>query len=171
MVPSQPEDRDVLAGEYVLGLLDPAAMAEVEQALGSDSDLTRRIGFWEERLLPATAALGKVEVDPAQWARIEQTLAMRRRALGPTTPPSLTRPRARILRARGGACAVAGHHGARHGRCDPSSDPAEPRRGAGESPTRYYAILQSRDAAGQESGPGWAHPGRPERHRPVSAAG
>ena len=78
MIPSQPEDRDVLAGEYVLGLLDSAAMAEVERALGSDADLARRIAFWEERLLPASAAVGKADVDPAQWARIEQALEIGR---------------------------------------------------------------------------------------------
>ena len=99
MIPSQLEDRDVLAGEYVLGLLDPAAMVEVEQALGSDADLARRIAVWEERLLTASAALGKADVDPAQWARIEQALATRRQTLDPTTAPSLTRVRHGVLRA------------------------------------------------------------------------
>ena len=156
MIPSQPEDRDVLAGEYVLGLLDSAAMAEVERALGSDADLARRIAFWEERLLPASAAVGKADVDPAQWARIEQALATRRQALGSTAAPALTRPRGGMLRAAwrspalwrattGLATAAAILLAILPSRV---SAPAE-------SPTRYYAILQSRDASGQESGPGW----------------
>jgi anti-sigma-K factor RskA len=156
MIPSQPEDRDVLAGEYVLGLLDPAAMAEVEQALGSDADLARRIAVWEERLLPASAALGKADVDPAQWARIEQALATRRQTLDPTTAPSLTRVRHGVLRAAWRSPTL---WRATTGLATAAAILLAilPNRvGApGESPTRYYAILQSRDAAGQESGPGW----------------
>lgn len=88
MIPSEPNDRDVLAGEYVLGLLDDTGVAEVEHAMRSDADLARRVAFWEDRLLPASTALGKAEVDPAQWARIEQSLAARRQTLGRTrTPP------------------------------------------------------------------------------------
>lgn len=156
MIPSEPEDRDVLAGEYVLGLLDADARAEVERAVVADTDLARRVAFWEEKLLPASVALGRAEVDPAQWARIERALATRRQALRRTTamPPSRTR-RAMVSAAwrsttlwratTGLATAAALLLAILPGR---SSAPAE-------SPTRYFAILQSRDATGQESGPGW----------------
>jgi anti-sigma-K factor RskA len=152
MIPSEPEDRDVLAGEYVLGLLDADATAEVERALGSDVDLARRVAFWEERLLPASAVLGPAEIDPAQWARIERDLATRRQALG--RPPAS--PRRLLLRAAWGnpalwrATTALATAAAILLAILPSrvSAPAE-------SPTRYFAILQSRDAAGQESGPGW----------------
>lgn len=156
MIPSDPEDRDVLAGEYVLGLLDAAATAEVEHALASDADLARRVAFWEERLLPLAAALGKVEVDPAQWARIEQDLATRRQALGRTTTLPLPRPRRAVLRAVWRSPAL--------WRVTTALATAaalllailpRPMLAPAESPTRYFAILQSRDATGQESGPGW----------------
>ena len=156
MIPSDPEDRDVLAGEYVLGLLDAAAMADVERALRSDADLARRVAFWEEQLLPASAALGKAEVDPAQWARIEQALATRRHVPGRTAAPASMRSKHGMMRAAwrspflwrtttGLAMAAALVLAILLGRL---SAPAE-------SPTRYFAILQSRDALGQESGPGW----------------
>ncbi|MDV2988479.1 UNVERIFIED_CONTAM: anti-sigma factor [Methylobacteriaceae bacterium AG10] len=156
MIPSEPEDRDVLAGEYVLGLLDAAAMAEVEQALVSDADLARRVAFWEERLLPASAALGRAEVDSEQWARIERDLAMRRQSLGRTTMSAPLRPRNGTVRAAWQSAALWRTATALSTAAAillailPSrlSAPAE-------SPTRYFAILQSRDAAGQESGPGW----------------
>ncbi|MGC5781185.1 anti-sigma factor [Methylobacterium sp. NFXW15] len=156
MIPSDPEDRDVLAGEYVLGLLDAAATADVERALRLDADLARRVAFWEEQLLPASSALGKVEVDPAQWARIEQALATRRQAPGRTAASAFKRLRRGMLRAAwrsptlwrtttGLATAAALVLAFLSSRM---SAPVE-------SPTRYFAILQSRDALGQESGPGW----------------
>ncbi len=156
MIPSDPEDRDVLAGEYVLGLLDAVAMADVKQALRTDADLARRVAFWEEQLLPASSALGKAEVDSAQWARIEQALATRRQALDRSTPPALTRSKSGMMRAAwrsptlwrtttGLATAAALVLAILLSRM---SAPAE-------SPTRYFAILQSRDTLGQESGPGW----------------
>ncbi|GJD92391.1 hypothetical protein BHAOGJBA_5945 [Methylobacterium hispanicum] len=156
MIPSDPEGRDVLAGEYVLGLLDGAATAEIERALLSDADMARRVAFWEECLLPASSALGMAEVDPAQWARIEQDLVTRRHALGRTTPSALTRSKHGIMRAAwhspslwrattGLATAAALILAILLSRM---SAPVE-------SPTRYFAILQSRDALGQESGPGW----------------
>ncbi|MER2250100.1 anti-sigma factor [Methylorubrum podarium] len=156
MIPSEPEDRDVLAGEYVLGLLDAAATAEVEQALASDADLARRVVFWEERLLPASAALGKAEVDPTQWARIERDLATRRQALGRTTISPPSRPRYGAVKAAWRSAAL--------WRATTALATAAaillailPSRlsAPAESPTRYFAILQSRNAAGQESGPGW----------------
>lgn len=156
MIPSEPEDRDVLAGEYVLGLLDTDATAEVERALGSDADLARRVAFWEDRLLPASSALGEADVDPAQWARIERDLATRRQVLRRTTALPPARPRRAMVSAAwrnpalwrattGFATAAAILLAILPNRL---SAPAE-------SPTRYFAILQSRDATGQEGGPGW----------------
>lgn len=156
MIPREPEDRDVLAGEYVLGLLDADTRAEIEQALNSDADLARRVAFWEEQLLPASAAVGKVEVDPAQWARIEQDLTTRRQALGRSTISAPSQPRHGLVRAAWRSPALWRATTALATAAaillailpNRSSAPAE-------SPTRYFAILQSRDAAGQESGPGW----------------
>ncbi|GLS42165.1 anti-sigma factor [Methylobacterium brachythecii] len=156
MIPSEPEDRDVLAGEYVLGLLDSDATAEVERNLDSDADLARRVTFWEERLLPVSAALGTAEVHSDQWARIERDLATRRQALGRTSTLPPARPRPAIWSAAWRSPAV--------WRATTALATAAaivlailPNRvsAPAESPTRYFAILHSRDAAGQESGPGW----------------
>lgn len=156
MIPSAPEDRDVLAGEYVLGLLDATTTAEVERALDSDADLSRRVAFWEERLLPASAALGSVEVDPAHWVRIERDLLTRRQGFGRTTALAYS------LRRRG-LIGAAWRNPALWRVTTATATAAAillailPSRlsAPAESPTRYFAILQSRDAAGQESGPGW----------------
>lgn len=156
MIPSEPEDRDVLAGEYVLGLLDAEATTEVERMLGADADLARRVAFWEERLLPASAALGPAEVYPEQWARIERDLATRRQALSRTTALPPARPRRSLWGTAWQSPAL--------WRATTALATAAaivlailPNRvsGPAEGPTRYFAILQSRDAAGQESGPGW----------------
>jgi anti-sigma-K factor RskA len=156
MIPSEPEDRDVLAGEYVLGLLDSDAAAEVERALGFDADLARRVAFWEERLLPASAALGTTAVDSEQWVRIERDLATRRQELGRTSALPPARPRRAMVGAAWRNPAL--------WRATTALATAAaillailPNRvsAPAESPTRYFAILQSRDATGQEGGPGW----------------
>jgi anti-sigma-K factor RskA len=72
-----PEDRDelhMLAGEYVLGVLDPAAAREVEETLATNDELRRAVIFWEERLQPL-AALAPAATPPADgWQRIEAAL-------------------------------------------------------------------------------------------------
>lgn len=153
MIPSAPDDRDILAGEYVLGLLDETARTEVERALAGDADLARRVAFWEERLLPATAALEPVAADPALWARIERDLSARRRdrrAIRPIAArdrpwrrawnsPAVWRAATALATAAAILLAIL------PGRTVNAPD----------GPTRFFALLQSRDAGGQEIGPGW----------------
>jgi anti-sigma-K factor RskA len=84
-----PEDRDelhVLAGEYVLGVLEPEARREVEAALATHETLRRAVAFWEERLHPLAALAPTAEPPPGLWPRIEQQIA------------ALPRPRAPLLR-------------------------------------------------------------------------
>lgn len=154
MIPTQPEDRDVLAGEYVLGLLDSEAAAEVAHALASDADLARRVTFWEEQLLPAVTALEPAAVDGAIWSRIERELSTRRHALEAVrrsrgnrrsalrrawASPAVWRVATALATAAAVLLAILPI---------PSGLPTD-------SPTRYFAILQGREAGGGESGPGW----------------
>lgn len=58
MIPGTRDELHVLAGEYVLGLLDPADMREAETALASNAELRGAVAFWENQLHPlATLAL------------------------------------------------------------------------------------------------------------------
>ncbi|MEA1834445.1 anti-sigma factor [Methylobacterium durans] len=154
MIPSEPEERDVLAGEYVLGLLDAAAVSEVERALASDPDLARRVAYWEEQLLPATGILVPAEVDPVLWARIEAEVIGRRQAATIASQPSQIRPSVWLRAWQSPAVWRATTALATAAAILLAVLPArviQPQ----DSPTRYFAILQSRDASGQESGPGW----------------
>jgi anti-sigma-K factor RskA len=98
-----PEDRDelhMLAGEYVLGVLEPAASHEVAAALPGNDDLRRAVIFWEERLQPL-AALVPAAAPPADgWQRIEATIA-------PQATPTLWRSLALWRGATAAALAIA----------------------------------------------------------------
>lgn len=60
----EPEDREELAAEYVLGTLDRAERDGVEQALRGDSELASLVAGWERRLIPLALALEPVTVPP-----------------------------------------------------------------------------------------------------------
>lgn len=68
--PTDPEERDALAGEYVLGTLDAATAARVGAAMRTDPALRAAITAWEARLAPL-AALAPPEAPPPElWDRI-----------------------------------------------------------------------------------------------------
>lgn len=69
-----PEEREALAGEYVLGTLEAGAVRAVEAALPQDAALRAAVEGWEARLAPL-AGLAPPEAPPANlWARIEAAL-------------------------------------------------------------------------------------------------
>jgi anti-sigma-K factor RskA len=69
-----PEERDALAGEYVLGTLEAGAAREVERALASDTELREAVARWEARLAPLTVLAPAEAPPPELWARIEAAL-------------------------------------------------------------------------------------------------
>ncbi|MDN3566187.1 anti-sigma factor [Paeniroseomonas aquatica] len=74
MIPTDPQERDMLAGEYVLGTLDARAAAEVAAALPQDAALRAAVALWEARLAPL-ARLALPEAPPPDlWSRIEAAL-------------------------------------------------------------------------------------------------
>ncbi|WP_375461159.1 anti-sigma factor domain-containing protein [uncultured Enterovirga sp.] len=149
MIPTDQEARDVLAAEYVLGQLDEAEAREVEAAMAGDPGLARLVLAWESRLLPALdAAVRPASLDPALWPRIERAMGA---MSGPGRPRLVATPRrfwnsAPVWRAATAlataAAVLLAVFPVREGA------PAEPQ-------TRYFALLQTRDAAGAETGPGW----------------
>jgi anti-sigma-K factor RskA len=75
MIPIDRDDLNVLAGEYVLGTLDPDAAREIETALASNAKLREAIAFWERSLQPlADLASPAAPRPPELWNRIEARL-------------------------------------------------------------------------------------------------
>ena len=70
----EPPSADILAGEYVLGVLDAAQRAEVERRIASDPGFGRLVTQWENRLAPMLESLGSKPVPAHLWPRIRTSL-------------------------------------------------------------------------------------------------
>jgi anti-sigma-K factor RskA len=75
MIPDTSEELQILAGEYVLGVLDPDMVREIEAALPHHAELSRAIAFWQKRLQPLTALARPAEPPAGLWEQIERRLA------------------------------------------------------------------------------------------------
>src|ERR1700693_5104019 len=75
MIPSDREELSVLAGEYVLGVLDPPQMREIEAALGENAVLRDAVAFWELKLHPLSALAPQVEPPQGAWNAISARIA------------------------------------------------------------------------------------------------
>jgi anti-sigma-K factor RskA len=64
------EDRDLLAGEYALGVLTRAEAAEVDAAAAHDPNLRAAIDAWDDRLAPMATLVPRVAPPPELWSRI-----------------------------------------------------------------------------------------------------
>ena len=65
----------MLAGEYVLGVLDADEAGEVTAALASNAELRRAVTFWEERLHPLSSLTASAEPLPGTWEAIEARIS------------------------------------------------------------------------------------------------
>ncbi|MBP0466341.1 anti-sigma factor [Roseomonas sp. PWR1] len=74
MIPTDPAERDALAGEYVLGTLDARAAAEVARAMETDAALRDAVAAWEARLAPLTVLAPPEAPPPGLWDRIAASL-------------------------------------------------------------------------------------------------
>ena len=70
------EDADVLAGEYVLGVLDPGDAAAARLRADTDPTLLGAIGAWQARLVPMTAMLPETTPPAALWDRLAADIGM-----------------------------------------------------------------------------------------------
>ena len=68
-----PEDDRALAGEYVLGLLEPAQAQAFEARMSRDPALRALVAEWAEGLVPLADG-GEVPPPGTTWLNIEQTL-------------------------------------------------------------------------------------------------
>lgn len=68
------QQRDELAGEYVLGTLDASQGQWVAQHVQTDAALAAAVRAWERKLLPLTGLVEPVTPPPRLWMRITRTL-------------------------------------------------------------------------------------------------
>jgi anti-sigma-K factor RskA len=74
MIPADPQARDELAAEYVLGTLEAREAVEVATALPNNPELAAAVARWEARFAPLTALATPEAPPPGLWARIEAIL-------------------------------------------------------------------------------------------------
>src|SRR5262245_11270057 len=75
MIPQNPDDLHVLAGEFVLGVLDESEAREVADALASNIELHRAVTFWKEQLHPLSELATPAEPPFGTWEAIEARTA------------------------------------------------------------------------------------------------
>lgn len=75
-----PQLRDMLAGEYVLGTLAGPARRRFEQLLRDDYALRDTVGSWERRLAPLVDAVPAMAPPKRVWRNIEQRVAPKSRS-------------------------------------------------------------------------------------------
>jgi anti-sigma-K factor RskA len=67
---NEPPSDDVLAGEYVLGVLDAVERRQVQARLETDGEFARRVAQWEVRFAPLLADIEPVEVPATVWTAV-----------------------------------------------------------------------------------------------------
>jgi anti-sigma-K factor RskA len=77
MTYSDPKLRDLLAGDYVLGLMPARAKARFERLMAADAALARLVAEWSERLAPIDGATQPVTPPARVWRAIEAKTAAR----------------------------------------------------------------------------------------------
>ena len=71
-----PPERDALAGEYVLGLLDEAEFAAAERRLDTDRDFAASVERWRLHFFALDATATPIAPRVDLWPRIEAGLAI-----------------------------------------------------------------------------------------------
>src|ERR1700754_4902054 len=62
--------------EYVLGVLDADARAEVARELAGSDEAATAVALWQRRLMPLADTIGEVAPAPYVWARIQDALQL-----------------------------------------------------------------------------------------------
>jgi anti-sigma-K factor RskA len=71
---SPEEERDLVAAEYVLGLLEGEALMEARGRVANESAFAAAVAEWEARLAPMAEGFAEIAPPAHLWARIEQAL-------------------------------------------------------------------------------------------------
>ena len=83
MIPLNPELRDSLAAEFVLGTQTRRVRARLEKLIRTDAELADRVAWWESNLEKIADTVSPVPAPPWVWRRIEDRLQPDQRP-GPT---------------------------------------------------------------------------------------
>lgn len=70
------EERDLLAAEHALGLLEGGELGEAQRLAATERAFAELVAEWEERLAPLAEQVPAQQPDPQIWRRIEQALAV-----------------------------------------------------------------------------------------------
>jgi anti-sigma-K factor RskA len=81
------DDRDLLAAEYVLGVLDGAERDGVVRRADNDEALSSAIAAWEVRLAPLAAIVPAVAPPAGLWQRVEASCGLMTATLSPAATP------------------------------------------------------------------------------------
>ena len=65
---------NLIAAEYVLGVLSAQERREVARRLAQEPALAAEVAFWEERLAGLADTIAPVPPPPATWSRIEAAI-------------------------------------------------------------------------------------------------
>ncbi|MBY0531569.1 MAG: anti-sigma factor [Xanthobacteraceae bacterium] len=84
MSPHDPNEDFLLAGEYVLGVLDGVERDAFERRAAREAVLREHIAYWQERFADLDSGVAPKDVPPALWAKIESQLGGK--ALAQTGP-------------------------------------------------------------------------------------
>ncbi|MCB8874285.1 anti-sigma factor [Acidisoma silvae] len=95
----QDDDRNLLAAEYVLGVLDGAEREAVQRRADEDSVLSDAITEWENRLSPLSVLVPVAAPPTNLWPRIAASCGISAMAAAPAEAPRATvQSRASLLR-------------------------------------------------------------------------
>lgn len=73
--PTGEDDDRVLAGEYVLGVLDADQRAVVGRRIADEAVFAQAVDWWEQRLTPLVGEVAAVEPSAGLWPRISNLIA------------------------------------------------------------------------------------------------
>lgn len=79
---TEPPSDDLLAGEFVLGVLDAAQRRALQARLESDREFALKVADWERRLAPWLETLEPLEVPPRVWEQVRADLGWREARVG-----------------------------------------------------------------------------------------
>ncbi|MDQ4087262.1 MAG: anti-sigma factor, partial [Pseudomonadota bacterium] len=68
------EERELLAAEHALGVLEGSELGEARRLALADPDFARAVAAWQERLAPLAEEVPDMEPEPHLWQRIERAL-------------------------------------------------------------------------------------------------
>jgi anti-sigma-K factor RskA len=67
---NEPPSDEVLAGEFVLGVLDAVQRRQVQARLETDRAFAQRVADWERRFAPLITDIAPVEAPPQVWGAV-----------------------------------------------------------------------------------------------------